>query len=140
MAQCFRCGWRRCSPLNWALVANEKNAAKTKYLGLRSVCFWLGFRISTSSYLGLQNRVLVSFVVDSIFQKLVYMLKVSSVTLFVQRRFFVVVNPFSTALCVPSGFSDRRFETTPDLSFSKHVKTVLAKRQSTSNQSFRFGN
>ncbi len=27
----------RYSPLNWALVANEKNAAKTKYLELRSV-------------------------------------------------------------------------------------------------------
>ncbi|OQT53143.1 hypothetical protein EM93_025015, partial [Vibrio parahaemolyticus] len=25
-------------------------------------------------------------------------------------------------------------------SFSKHIKQVLAKRQSTSNQSFRFGN
>ncbi|EGQ8107627.1 hypothetical protein I7096_005068 [Vibrio parahaemolyticus] len=43
----------RCSPLNRALVANEKNAAKTKYLGLRSVCFWFVFRISISSYLGL---------------------------------------------------------------------------------------
>ncbi len=43
----------RASHLNWALVANEKNAAKTKYLGLRFVCFWLGFRISISSYLGL---------------------------------------------------------------------------------------
>ncbi len=39
-----------------------------------------------------------------------------------------VVGPFSTALFVPSGFSDSCFETTPDLSFSKHVKTVLAKR------------
>ncbi|MCG6471072.1 hypothetical protein K6U25_14575 [Vibrio parahaemolyticus] len=56
------------------------------------------------------------------------------------KALFGVVNPFSTALCVPSGFSDRRFETAPDLSFSKHVKTVLAKRQSTSNQSFRLGN
>ncbi|WP_440877680.1 hypothetical protein [Vibrio natriegens] len=56
------------------------------------------------------------------------------------KALFGVVNPFSKALCVPSGFSDSRFETTPDLSFSKHVKTVLAKRQSTSNQSFRFGN
>ncbi|TOC18104.1 hypothetical protein CGJ90_23310, partial [Vibrio parahaemolyticus] len=28
---------------------------------------------------------------------------------------------------VPSGFSDRRFETAPELSFSKHVKQVLAK-------------
>ncbi len=43
----------RCSHLSKALVANEKNAAKTKYLGLRFVCFWLGFRISISSYLGL---------------------------------------------------------------------------------------
>ncbi|MDG2810014.1 hypothetical protein P7L89_25735 [Vibrio parahaemolyticus] len=50
------------------------------------------------------------------------------------------VSPFSTALCVPSGFSDRRFETAADLSFSKHVKLVLAKRQLTSNQSLRLGN
>ncbi len=35
-----------------------------------------------------------------------------------------MVNPFSTVLFVPSGFSDRRFETAPDLSFSKHVKFV----------------
>ncbi|PIS71238.1 hypothetical protein H271_05430 [Vibrio parahaemolyticus 1911C] len=41
---------------------------------------------------------------------------------------FGVVSPFSTALPVPSGFSDRRFETTSDWSFLKHVKTVLAKR------------
>ncbi len=49
----FRFGWSRCSPLNAALVANEKNGAKTKCLGLRSSAFWLGFRISTSSCLGL---------------------------------------------------------------------------------------
>ncbi|EIU6761712.1 TPA: hypothetical protein NG675_004585 [Vibrio parahaemolyticus] len=41
---------------------------------------------------------------------------------------FGVVRSFSTALFVPSGFSDKRFETAPELSFSKHVKTVLAKR------------
>ncbi len=41
------------APLNAALVANEKNGAKTKCLGLRSSAFWLGFRISTSSCLGL---------------------------------------------------------------------------------------
>ncbi len=40
---------------------------------------------------------------------------------------FGVVSSFSTALRVPSGFSDRRFETAPELSFSKHVKQVLAK-------------
>ncbi len=53
---------------------------------------------------------------------------------------FGVVSSFSTALRVPSGFSDRRFETAPDLSLPKHAKLVLAKRQLTSNQSFRFGN
>ena len=56
------------------------------------------------------------------------MLKVSSVTLFVQRRFFGVVSSFSTAFHVPSGFSDSRFETTPDLSFLKHLNLVLSKR------------
>ncbi|EGR0693904.1 TPA: hypothetical protein N2935_004534 [Vibrio parahaemolyticus] len=56
------------------------------------------------------------------------------------KGLFGVVSSFSTALRVPSGFSGRRFETAPELSFSKHVKLVLAKRQSTSNQSFRFGN
>ncbi len=43
----------RHSPLNAALVANEKNVPKAEYLGLMSKCFWLGFRISISSYLGL---------------------------------------------------------------------------------------
>ncbi|OUJ21313.1 hypothetical protein BTO19_26980, partial [Vibrio parahaemolyticus] len=39
-----------------------------------------------------------------------------------------------------SGFSDRRFETAPDLSFLKHLKVVLAKQSLASNQSFRLGN
>ncbi|TOP14809.1 hypothetical protein CGH22_22295 [Vibrio parahaemolyticus] len=56
------------------------------------------------------------------------------------NELFGVVRLHSTALFVPSGFSDRRFETAPALSFSKYIKLVLAKRQSTSNQSFRFGN
>ncbi len=44
----------RCSHLNAALVANgEKRHLKAEYLGLMSVCFWLGFRISISSFLGL---------------------------------------------------------------------------------------
>ncbi|WP_208043274.1 hypothetical protein, partial [Vibrio parahaemolyticus] len=50
------------------------------------------------------------------------------------NELFGVVIPFSTALHVPSGFSNRRFESAPDLSFSTYVKLVLAKRQSTSNQ------
>ncbi|HAS6454722.1 TPA: hypothetical protein I7291_24270 [Vibrio parahaemolyticus] len=44
------------------------------------------------------------------------------------KELFGVVIPFSTALFVPSGFSDSRFETAPDLSFPKCVKQVLAKR------------
>ncbi|EIU6808699.1 hypothetical protein L5159_004488 [Vibrio parahaemolyticus] len=39
-----------------------------------------------------------------------------------------VVSSFSTALRVPSGFSDKRFETAPDFSFPTYVKQVLAKR------------
>ncbi len=68
------------------------------------------------------------------------MLKVSFVALSFQMSFLGVVRLYSTVLRVPSGFSDMRFEAAPELSFSKHIKLLLAKRQSTSNQSFRFGN
>jgi len=44
------------------------------------------------------------------------------------NELFGVVRLYSKALYVPSGFSDRRLETAPDLSFRKHVKLVLAKR------------
>ncbi len=57
-----------------------------------------------------------------------------------QMSFLGVVRLYSMSLFDPSGFSDKRFETAPELSFSKHIKLVLAKRQSTSNQSFRLGN
>lgn len=40
------------------------------------------------------------------------------------NELFGVVILFSTALFFPSGFSNRRFESAPDFSFSKHVKTV----------------
>nr|WP_038176216.1 hypothetical protein [Vibrio pacinii] len=43
------------------------------------------------------------------------------------KGFLCAFSQFSTALLVPSGFSDRRFKTAPDLSFSKCSKTVLAK-------------
>ncbi len=56
------------------------------------------------------------------------------------KELFGVVSLFSTAFHVPSGFSDSRFETAPDFSFSTYVKLVLAKRQSTSNQSLGSGN
>ncbi|MCG9646853.1 hypothetical protein L1D18_22540 [Vibrio parahaemolyticus] len=56
------------------------------------------------------------------------------------KELFGVVSPFFTVLYVPSGFSDRRFETAPDLSFLKHVKLVLATRRLASNQSLGSGN
>nr|WP_264302365.1 hypothetical protein [Vibrio parahaemolyticus] len=43
------------------------------------------------------------------------------------NELFSVVRMCSTALFIPSGISDRRFETAPDLSFSIHVKLALAK-------------
>ncbi len=77
---------------------------------------------------------------DFPFQKPIRLLRVSSVMLSFSNELFGVVRLYSTALFVPSGFSDRRFETAPDLSLPIHIKLVLAKRQSTSNQSVRFGN
>ncbi|AWG83532.1 hypothetical protein Vp2S01_1192 [Vibrio parahaemolyticus] len=44
------------------------------------------------------------------------------------KGIFGVVSSFSTALFVPSGFSDKCFETAPELSFPTYVKQVLAKR------------
>ena len=40
------------------------------------------------------------------------------------NELFSVVILFSTALFFPSGFSNRCFESAPDFSFSKHVKTA----------------
>ncbi|TBT24078.1 hypothetical protein D5E86_24245 [Vibrio parahaemolyticus] len=64
----------------------------------------------------------------SLFQKPIYLLKISFVILSFSNELFGVVSSFSTALRVPSGFSDKRFKTAPDLSFPKQVKLVLAKR------------
>ncbi|HGF4916542.1 TPA: hypothetical protein ACF5BQ_004707, partial [Vibrio parahaemolyticus] len=50
---------KRRSHLNAALVANEKNAAKTEYLGLMSVCFWLGFAIQILVFQVCANQALV---------------------------------------------------------------------------------
>ena len=61
------------------------------------------------------------------FQALTNLLKVSLMTLSFQKVFLDAFCQLSTALLVPSGFSDRRFETAPDLSFSTRSKTVLAK-------------
>ncbi|ALG52010.1 hypothetical protein FORC6_1684 [Vibrio parahaemolyticus] len=129
----------RCSPLSRALVANEKIAAKTECLGLivRVLCSILHFELRD---LGSRKLSFVLFLV---------WFAVSEADLLVESRLwgivfsnelFGVVRLYSAALFVPSGFGDRRFETAPELSFSKHIKLVLAKRQLNSHQSFRFGN
>ncbi|OQU18210.1 hypothetical protein EM47_022580 [Vibrio parahaemolyticus] len=86
------------------------------------------FRISTFSYLGLRKSSF-GFLCGLffLFQKTIHSLRVSSVILSYSNELFGVVRLYSTVLFVPSGFSDRCFETAPDLSFSNHTKTVLAK-------------
>ncbi|WP_219626794.1 hypothetical protein, partial [Vibrio parahaemolyticus] len=86
------------------------------------------------------NRSQVSFVVGFSVSETDLLVESQLGDIVFSNEPFGVVNPFSTALFVPSGFSERRFKTTPDLSFPKHLNLVLAKRQLTSNQSFRFGN
>ncbi|EHR1015845.1 hypothetical protein KS878_004594 [Vibrio parahaemolyticus] len=106
-----------------------------------SACFWLGFAFQFLALRVCENRASVVFVVlNLLFQKPIHLLKVSFGILSFSNELFGVVSPFSMALHIQSGFSGGRFETAPDLSFSTNTKTVLAKRQSTSNQSFRFGN
>ncbi|ELA9340909.1 hypothetical protein QTV34_000163 [Vibrio parahaemolyticus] len=81
----------RCSPLKRALVANEKIAAKTECLGPMFVCFAVS-----------EADLLVESQLCGIVSP---------------KGLFGVVSSFSTALRVPSGFSDKRFETAPDLVF-----------------------
>ncbi len=101
--------------------------------------FLARFCISNFSLSGLCKSGFVFLWSDFPFQKSTHLLRVSSVILSFLKSFSVLLVRFLRR-CVPSGFSDSRFKTTPDLSFLKHVKLVLAKRQLTSNQSFRFGN
>ncbi len=80
----------RHSPLNAALVANEENAAKAECLELKSVCFW-GVSYFNFELFGFVKIVLRFLLwLDFLFQKLISMLKVSSVTLSVQKSFWVM--------------------------------------------------
>ena len=66
----------------------------------------------------LKLRSIVNAVVFFLpFQALIHLLKVSFVTLPFQKVFLGAFSQLSTALLVPSGFSDSRFVTAPDLSF-----------------------
>ncbi len=105
------------------------------------MCFRLGFVFQILALGVCENRAsVVFFGLGLLFQNPIYSLKVCSATLSFQKVFLVLSVRFSTALYVPSGFSNKCFETAPDLSFSKHVNLVLAKRQLTSNQSVRLAN
>ncbi len=63
-ARWFSLGGMCCSPLNAALVANEKNGTKTKCLGLRSSAFGSVFVFQLLVVWVCENRSLVSFVVE----------------------------------------------------------------------------
>ncbi len=87
----------RCSPLNRALVANEKIAAKTECLGLIVRVLFERFCASNIGFFGFR---------ESRFDLFLFGFSVSEATLFVESQFggivfpkgiFGVVSPFSTA-------------------------------------------
>ncbi|HBC0002680.1 hypothetical protein [Vibrio parahaemolyticus] len=116
-----------CSHLNAALVANEKIAAKTECLGLivRVLCLILHFELRE---LGSRKLSFDLFLVWFAVSEADLLVESQLCGIVSPKGLFGVVSSFSTALYIPSGFSDRRFETAPDLSFPKYAKTVLAKR------------
>ncbi|HHF0559234.1 hypothetical protein [Vibrio diabolicus] len=115
------------SHLNWALVANEENAAKTECLGLivRVLCSILHFELRD---LGSWELSFDLFLVWFAISDAGLLVESQLCGIVSPKGLFGVVSSFSTALRVPSGFSDKRFETAPDLSFSKYIKLALAKR------------
>ncbi len=117
----------RASPLNKALVANEKIAAKTECLGLivRVLCSILHFKLLD---LGSRKLSFVLFLVWFAVSEADLLVESQLCGIVFSNELFGVVRLYSKALFVPSGFSDSRFETAPDLSATKHVKIVLAKR------------
>ncbi len=116
----------RCSPLNRALVANEKIAAKTECLGLivRMLCLILHFELRDLGSRKLSFDLFLVWFAVSEADLLVESQLCGTVS---PKGLFGVVSSFSTALRVPSGFSDRRFETTPDLTALKYVGFFVRK-------------
>ncbi|MCX8890634.1 hypothetical protein NOK91_26235 [Vibrio parahaemolyticus] len=126
-AQCLSLGSIALSPLNAALVANEENAAKTECLGLivSVLCSILHFELRD---LGSWELSFDLFLVWFAISEAGLLVESQLCGIVSPKGLFGVVSSFSTALRVPSGFSDKRFETAPDLSFSKYIKLALAKR------------
>ena len=118
---------KRRSHLNAALVANEENAAKTECLGLivRVLCSILHFELRV---LGSRKLSFDLFLVWFAVSEADSLVESQLCDIVFSNELFGAVSSFSTALFVPSGFSERRFKTTPDLSFSKYIKLALAKR------------
>ncbi|NTJ39413.1 hypothetical protein HQK29_17555 [Vibrio vulnificus] len=110
-----------------ALVANEENAAKTECLGLiaRVLCSILHFELRD---LGSRKLSFVLFLVWFAVSEADLLVESQLCGIVSPKGLFGVVSSFSTALRVPSGFSDKCYETAPDLSFPTYVKQVLAKR------------
>ena len=125
-AQCFEFSGLRCSPLNAALVANEKIAAKTECLGLivRMLCLILHFELRALGSRKLSFDLFLVWFAVSEADLLVESQLCGTVS---PKGLFGVVSSFSTALRVPSGFSDWRFETTPDLTALKYVGFFVRK-------------
>ncbi|EHK5158133.1 hypothetical protein ACOQ0N_004075 [Vibrio parahaemolyticus] len=114
------------APLNAALVANEKIAAKTECLGLivRMLCLILHFELRDLGSRKLSFDLFLVWFAVSEADLLVESQLCGTVS---PKGLFGVVSSFSTALRVPSGFSDWRFETTPDLTALKYVGFFVRK-------------
>ncbi|MDF4259639.1 hypothetical protein P7M41_24915 [Vibrio parahaemolyticus] len=95
-AQWFRCGGLRCSPLNAALVAKAKNAAKAECLGLVFVHFWLGFVFQILVFMIVQIR-LWFFVVGLSVSEADSLVESQLCDIVFSNELFSVVGPFSTA-------------------------------------------
>ncbi len=98
----------RASLLNWALVANEKIAAKTECLGLivRVLCLILHFELRD---LGSRKLSFVLFLGWFAVSEADSLVESQLCDIVFANELFGVVSPFSTAPFVPSGFSERRF-------------------------------
>ncbi|WP_343287121.1 hypothetical protein [Vibrio diabolicus] len=87
----------RASPLNWALVANEENAAKTECLGLivRVLCSILHFELRV---LGSQKLSFDLFLVWFAVSEADLLVESLPCCIVVRKGLFGVQSPFSTAL------------------------------------------
>ncbi|MFH4802786.1 hypothetical protein WMQ58_13670 [Vibrio diabolicus] len=90
--------------------------------------FWLGFVFQILVFQVCANQALV-FVVGLSVLEADSLVESQLCDIVFSNELFGVVSPCPTALFVPNGSSDKRFETAHDLSAPKHVKLVLAKRQ-----------